>query len=114
MCSLFIDNYVAYGTFFIFVDVLHRELHAKAKRLARFKDELSQPVESHSTVRNQTAKMQHQSTSERERIPEDPKVDLMGDAGGGTASSEYEGVASSNNIVGICPDMCPGAYFKFT
>ncbi|KAL8047802.1 hypothetical protein ABFX02_07G023600 [Erythranthe guttata] len=88
---------------------IERELHAKAKRLARFKDELSQPVESHPTVRNQTVatKMQHHLTPERER--EDPTMDVMGDTVGGNFSSEYEGVASPSNIVGVCPDMCPGS-----
>lgn len=38
----------------------------------------------------------------------DPKMDTMVDSAGGNASSDYEGVASSSSIVGICPDMCPG------
>ncbi|KAI3469482.1 hypothetical protein Pfo_026145 [Paulownia fortunei] len=88
---------------------IERELLAKAKRLARFKDELGQPVQSHSTVRSQKvpAKRQHQSTSERQKISEDPTIDVMGDSAGGNVSSDYEGVSSSSSIVGLCPDMCP-------
>lgn len=83
-----------------------RELHAKAKRLARFKDELSQPEPSRPAVKNQKdpAKSQHLSMSEKQKNSEDPMVD----SAGGIVSSDYEGTASSTSIVGICPDMCPG------
>lgn len=94
---------------------MRRELHAKAKRLARFKDELSQPVEGHSTVKNQKdpAKRQHLSMLEKQKNSEDPKMDVMVDSAGGNIFSDYEGLASSSSIVGLCPDMCPGTYFKF-
>lgn len=94
---------------------MHRELHAKAKRLARFKDELSQPVPSRSTVKNQKdpAKSQHLPMPETQNMSEDPKMDMVVDSAGGNAFSDYEGIASSTSIVGLCPDMCPGTYFKF-
>ncbi|XP_011090907.1 SAC3 family protein B isoform X2 [Sesamum indicum] len=88
---------------------IEREIQAKAKRLARFKDELSQPVQSHSTMKNQRspAKRQHQSALEKEKLSEDSTMDAMGDAVGANGFSDYEGRASSSSIVGLCPDMCP-------
>ncbi|KAK4425795.1 SAC3 family protein B [Sesamum alatum] len=88
---------------------IEREIHAKAKRLARFKDELSQPVQSHSTMKNQRApaKRQHQSALDKQKFSEDSTMDVMGDAAGANGFSEYEGRASSSSIVGLCPDMCP-------
>ncbi|KAL8524828.1 hypothetical protein ACS0TY_014441 [Phlomoides rotata] len=78
---------------------IERELQAKAKRLARFKDELSQPVQSHSTVKNL------KDPAKRQLV--DSKMDTLVDSAGGNVSSDYEGVASSSSIVGLCPDMCP-------
>ncbi|XP_057771901.1 SAC3 family protein B isoform X2 [Salvia miltiorrhiza] len=88
---------------------IERELNAKAKRLARFKDELSQPVPSRPTVKNQKdpAKSQQLSLSERQSFSEDPKADMMVDSASGNVFSDYEGTASSCSIVGSCPDMCP-------
>ncbi|KAH6769835.1 hypothetical protein C2S52_014638 [Perilla frutescens var. hirtella] len=88
---------------------IERELQAKAKRLARFKDELSQPVPSRSTVKTQKdpATSQHLSMSEKQKNSEDPKMDMMVDSASGNVFSDHEGVASSTSIVGLCPDMCP-------
>ncbi|KAL0388736.1 UNVERIFIED_CONTAM: SAC3 family protein B [Sesamum radiatum] len=88
---------------------IDREIQAKAKRLARFKDELSQPVQSHPTLKNQRppAKRQHQSALEKQKLSEDSTMDAMGDAVGANGFSDYEGRASSSSIVGLCPDMCP-------
>ncbi|KAL0414678.1 UNVERIFIED_CONTAM: SAC3 family protein B [Sesamum radiatum] len=88
---------------------IEREVQAKAKRLARFKDELSQPVQSHPTMKNQRApaKRQNQSALEKQKLSEDSTMDAMGDAVGANGFSDYEGRASSNSIVGLCPDMCP-------
>ncbi|KAL0348724.1 UNVERIFIED_CONTAM: SAC3 family protein B [Sesamum angustifolium] len=61
---------------------IEREIQAKAKRLARFKDELSQPVQSHPTLKNQRppANRQHQSALEKQKLSEDSTMDAMGDA----------------------------------
>lgn len=89
-------------------------MQAKEKRLARFKDELSQPVPSHSTVKNQknSAKSQHLSMPGKQKTSEDPNMDVLADSAGGNVVTDYEGIASSTSIVGLCPDMCPGTYFK--
>lgn len=89
-----------------------RELHAKAKRLARFKDELSQPAPSRPTVKNQKDPAKSQHLSEKQKNSEDPKMDMMVDSAGGIVSLDYEGTTLSTSIVGICPDMCPGTYLK--
>ncbi|GFP98611.1 germinal-center associated nuclear protein [Phtheirospermum japonicum] len=87
---------------------IERELLAKEKRLARFKDELSQPVQSQPTARNQKvpAKRQLPSTSGTQKLSEDPTTAGIGDSAGGKFSSDSEDLLSSS-IVGLCPDMCP-------
>ncbi|PIN07981.1 Nuclear protein export factor [Handroanthus impetiginosus] len=69
----------------------------------------AEEIERHSTVRNQNVpgKRQHQSMPEKQKFSEDPTMHEMGDFAGGNVSSEYEGMASSSCIVGLCPDMCP-------
>ncbi|XP_047979810.1 SAC3 family protein B isoform X2 [Salvia hispanica] len=88
---------------------IEREMHAKAKRLARFKDELSQPVPSHPIVKNQKdpAKSQQLSLPDKQSFFGDPKTDMMVDSSSGNAFSDHEGASSSTSIVGLCPDMCP-------
>ncbi|XP_042064553.1 SAC3 family protein B-like isoform X1 [Salvia splendens] len=88
---------------------IERELHAKAKRLARFKDELSQPVPSHPIVKNQKdpAKSQQLSLPDKQSFFGDPKTDMIVDSSSGNAFSDHEGTSSSTSIVGLCPDMCP-------
>ncbi|XP_042037329.1 SAC3 family protein B-like isoform X1 [Salvia splendens] len=88
---------------------IERELHAKAKRLARFKDELSQPVPSHPIVKSQKdpAKSQQLSLPDKQSFFGDPKTDMMVDSSSGNAFLDHEGTSSSTSIVGLCPDMCP-------
>ncbi|KAL1543164.1 SAC3 family protein B-like isoform X2 [Salvia divinorum] len=88
---------------------IERELHAKAKRLARFKDELSQPVPSHPTGKNQkdTTKSHQLSLPDKQSLSGDPKMDMMVDSSSGNAFPDHEGTSSSTSIVGLCPDMCP-------
>ncbi|KAL2534571.1 SAC3/GANP/Nin1/mts3/eIF-3 p25 family [Abeliophyllum distichum] len=78
---------------------VERELQAKAKRLARFKDELSQ---SDSRISNQMVpvKRQQQYMLEKRKYSEDPTMDS-------NVISDNEGLASSSIIIGLCPDMCP-------
>ncbi|GER37454.1 SAC3/GANP/Nin1/mts3/eIF-3 p25 family [Striga asiatica] len=87
---------------------IERELLAKEKRLARFKDELNQPAQSHSTFVSQKApaKRQHQSMSGRPKSSEDVTTEGTADPAGGNVSLANEGLSSSS-IAGLCPDMCP-------
>ncbi|CAH9099508.1 unnamed protein product [Cuscuta europaea] len=86
-----------------------RELDAKAKRLARFKDDLDQPLRSDSVSRDQrvVANTQYQSVADRRKLMEESSVDNPGDLSIGNAVSDYEGPVSSGIIVGSCLDMCP-------
>ncbi|KAK2982707.1 hypothetical protein RJ640_016369 [Escallonia rubra] len=85
-----------------------RESQAKAKRLARFKDELSQPVQSTVGSENQKVpvKRHGQLMAEKRKVTGEP-ADMAGDFLSGNVSSDYEGLESSTIIVGLCPDMCP-------
>ncbi|KAL3626186.1 hypothetical protein CASFOL_029735 [Castilleja foliolosa] len=86
---------------------IERELLAKEKRLARFRDELSEPVQSQLTARNQKvpAKRQLPSTPGTQKLSEDPTTAGIGDSAGGKISPDEDLLSSS--IVGLCPDMCP-------
>lgn len=80
-------------------DEIERELQAKAKRLARFKEELSQ---SDSTTSNQKVPVirQNQSMPEKKKYNEDPTTDS-------NVISDNDGPTPSSIIIGSCPDMCP-------
>lgn len=87
-------------------DDTERELQAKAKRLARFKDELSQPEPSDTGNRSQ-------KTQQLGQLGMD-KIKLNGEASDLTASlrnsnvqTDGEDQDSSTVIIGYCPDMCP-------
>lgn len=70
-----------------------RESQAKAKRLARFKTELSQPLDD--------------SMLERQNVVGEHSVEATGVSSNGNALSVHEGLESPNIIIGLCPDMCP-------
>lgn len=80
---------------------IERELQSKAKRLARFKDELSQPKQNATTFGNQKHAL------EKPRPHEDSKMDATADLVDSDVISDYQGGALSGSIVGVCPDMCP-------
>ncbi|GFY85192.1 SAC3/GANP/Nin1/mts3/eIF-3 p25 family [Actinidia rufa] len=90
-------------------DDVERELQAKAKRLARFKVELSQPVQSTSGIGNQNVSVSRhdQSLAERRKSMGERSTDMAGDFPNSNVLSEYEGPESSSIITGLCPDMCP-------
>ncbi|KAA8527527.1 hypothetical protein F0562_034758 [Nyssa sinensis] len=90
-------------------DSIERELQAKAKRLARFKVELSEPVESTPVIENQkfSANKHDQARVERWKITGEHSADMVGDIPNGSILSDYEAQESSSIITGLCPDMCP-------
>ncbi|XAR57164.1 hypothetical protein NMG60_11025212 [Bertholletia excelsa] len=90
-------------------DDTERDLEAKAKRLARFNVELSQPVQSFSDIENQKLSMNihSQSLSTRRKLGMEHSTDKERDISNGNALSDYEAVESSTVIIGLCPDMCP-------
>lgn len=82
-------------------------MQAKAKRLARFKVELSQPVQRSSIIAEPNVSSVHHDLSvvqERKFVGE-----TFNDATGDFPSGSFDNgdLESSSNIVGLCPDMCP-------
>lgn len=83
-------------------------MQAKAKRLARFKVELSEPVQHSSIIAEPNVSSVHHDLSmvqERKFVGEtfdDATADLP------SGSFDNGDLESSSNILGLCPDMCPG------
>lgn len=83
------------------------EMLAKAKRLERFKDELSKSKPNNDDVADHTA-----SVSEKKYM-EGNLMDSASDFTNGHGVSDNEDRETSNVIIGLCPDMCPGKYLRF-
>ncbi|KAK6254613.1 hypothetical protein SCA6_015918 [Theobroma cacao] len=91
-------------------DGTERELQAKAKRLARFKAELSETVQmSPPDIVDQrlSANRFQQNVEERKKLVGEHSTDSAGDFLNDTALSDFEGMETSSIIIGLCPDMCP-------
>ncbi|XP_057959584.1 SAC3 family protein B isoform X2 [Malania oleifera] len=89
-------------------DGAERELQAKAKRLARFKDELNQSVRASPNIVNpKLHSNRHEHYMERQKLFGGYPVEAAGDFTNGNVLSDHDGLESSNIIVGLCPDMCP-------
>ncbi|KAL5541727.1 hypothetical protein UlMin_009437 [Ulmus minor] len=80
-----------------------REMQAKAKRLARFKTELGEKVQSSTDNAQQkvSANRNEMLTVERNRLILDHSTELAGDF------TDNEGSGTSSVIIGLCTDMCP-------
>ena len=79
-------------------------MQAKAKRLARFKVELSENVEKSPDV----ADRQELSAVESQKFIGERSIESSRDYPNDSTTSDYEGSGTSSVIIGICPDMCPG------
>lgn len=86
-----------------------RELQAKEKRLARFKDELSQPELGSIGIENQKVPLRgyDQAVSDNRKLNKE-SLDMSADNPNANISTDYEGQDSSTIISGLCPEMCPG------
>lgn len=96
--------------------LVFRELQAKAKRLMRFKDELSSQTESDLSFKNQKAPLKRQQPviMEKKKLNGEDAADVMGDSfNGDDHPADYEDLGSSGVIVGLCLDMCPGLFSDF-
>ncbi|KAI3980019.1 hypothetical protein MKX01_042673 [Papaver californicum] len=94
-----VTNEFLHGTDNDSQDDTEREIQAKAKRLARFKLELTEPAESSPDIlRNK----QDQALAERRKVVAEQPMDASGDI-----ILDSEGLESSGALVGVCPDMCP-------
>lgn len=90
-------------------------MQAKAKRLARFKVELSEPVESTSGIGSQkfSVNRHDNSMTDSRRSIGEHSSNMGGDVPNANVLSDYEGPESHTIISGLCPDMCPGLCVNF-
>lgn len=90
-------------------------MEAKAKRLARFKDELNEPMQNDLNVKDQKspAKRQHTVLVERRKLSGGLAVDLAGNSSNSHYPSDYDATDSSTIIIGSCLNMCPGILCDF-
>ncbi|KAL8105219.1 SAC3 family protein B [Apium graveolens] len=96
------------GDFNVAEDDTERELQAKAKRMARFKDELSQPEPSSLAIGNQKfpLRVYDQAVLGNQKSKKE-SLEMSSDNPSANISVEYEGQDSSSIISGLCPEMCP-------
>ena len=104
--------------YFVNPFLVDRETEAKAKRLARFKDDLSrQNARDDSSIPQKgpsTRMSQYQSVVDRPKFSAEDIVDSSDDFSDGNLLSDYQGSESSGVIIGSCPDMCPGMLSNFS
>ncbi|XP_010242537.1 PREDICTED: SAC3 family protein B isoform X2 [Nelumbo nucifera] len=96
------------GSLYSTQDDNEREAQAKARRLARFSNDLRQTEQSMHDLTKHKLSMYGQDESlvgRREFVAEHP-VEAGGDFPNGS-TSDFEGLESSHVIIGLCPDMCP-------
>ncbi|KAJ6323509.1 hypothetical protein OIU76_010921 [Salix suchowensis] len=90
-------------------DDAEREIQAKAKRLARFKAELSDDFENIRDVADQKiiASGREQAIVGRKILYDGNSIESTGDLSNSNISPEFDGSETPTIIVGLCPDMCP-------
>ncbi|XP_054786650.1 SAC3 family protein B isoform X2 [Prosopis cineraria] len=89
-------------------DNSEREMLAKAKRLARFKVDLSKSEQNDSNIadRKASASRNEQSLLEQKYVDGHSTQSTVNFTNG-LAFSDSDGLKTSNIIIGLCPDMCP-------
>ncbi|CAJ1962317.1 unnamed protein product [Sphenostylis stenocarpa] len=106
--SSFAANETLEGNTISSEDNSEREILAKAKRLARFKVELSRSEQNITDIPDQKA-----FANRHEQFVLEPKyakghlVDSASNFSSGHVVSDNEVLEASNVIIGLCPDMCP-------
>ncbi|XP_027186573.1 SAC3 family protein B isoform X3 [Cicer arietinum] len=89
-------------------DNYEREMLAKAKRLARFKVDLSKSEHNNDDVADHTVSAnRHEAYVLEKKYMGGNLMDSAGNFTSGQGVSDNEGRETSNVIIGICPDMCP-------
>lgn len=90
-------------------DTIYREQQAKARRLARFKVELSENVQGNvdATEAKVSASKPERFIIERSTSVPIHSTEETTNLKNVSASFEYEGIESSSVIIGLCTDMCP-------
>lgn len=90
------------------------EMLAKAKRLARFKIDLSKSEQNNADVTDQTAPAnKHDASGLEKKYMGGHLMDSAGNFTNVHAVSDNDGLEISNVISGLCPDMCPGIFLRF-
>lgn len=91
---------------FLILAFMCREIQAKARRLARFGVELSQPTENRVKSKDESSesKLHHTSLD----MDTHKLFEQTGSSSRGDNVLQSEGLESSAAVVGLCPDMCPG------
>ncbi|CAI0466479.1 unnamed protein product [Linum tenue] len=93
------------GSSFSTIDDTEREIQAKAKRLARFKEELSEEIENGSDIGDRDIPVGGpEQSKQRQNVPVNHSTE---DRTNDNNVSDLEGLGTSRLIVGVCPDMCP-------
>ncbi|XVE81994.1 hypothetical protein DITRI_Ditri15bG0111400 [Diplodiscus trichospermus] len=91
-------------------DGTERELQARAKRLARFKAELSETFQTSppdsADQRLSANRIQH-NMDERKKLVGENSTNSEGEFLNDCVLSDFEGMETSRVIIGLCPDMCP-------
>ncbi|XP_038723108.1 SAC3 family protein B isoform X2 [Tripterygium wilfordii] len=90
-------------------DGTEREMQAKARRLARFKIELSEPTQDSSDIAGMKVssnKLEH-SSGGRQKLVGEHSIESACDVPNRNTSSDYDSLETSSVIIGLCPDMCP-------
>lgn len=83
-------------------------MQAKAKRLLRFNVELSQPMRKlQDLVKHKPLGKKHGASLDSRSVNDRSADETKASASGGTLP-EYGGSDSSDAVIGLCPDMCPG------
>ncbi|OAY55893.1 SAC3 family protein B isoform X4 [Manihot esculenta] len=90
-------------------DGAEREIQAKAKRLARFKEELGEKFENRTDIAEKkvSASGRERYIIEKQKFAGNYSMESGGDFSNGDISSDCDGLGSSGIIIGLCPDMCP-------
>lgn len=85
-------------------------MEAKAKRLARFKVELSQNVQGSPDFADQldSVNRNEESIAERKKYAGNQSAEPTVDLSHTQVLSDFDGPEPSTIIIGLCPDMCPG------
>lgn len=86
-------------------------MQAKAKRLARFKVELSKPAKNGFAFEDQEGHPSRTAQTARERgnlDGEEGYTELPGRFPSNNPLPDTESEEPSSIIMGLCPDMCPG------
>ncbi|KAK1425019.1 hypothetical protein QVD17_20361 [Tagetes erecta] len=88
-------------------DDAERELQAKVKRLARFRDELSQPEPSDTVSRNKRSQQADFLGMDKRKFVVEASDATTGHLRNSNLQTDGEDQESSTVIIGYCPDMCP-------